>query len=262
MTDSGDDVHFFNDCLCRDHTALYGDGAFYDLNTTGRQAHEALNLRMGQECVVAAITPDNQIIFKWYLFLRETRMRVDTESDCRVFFGSFLMSETLSKEHAAQDRVYSIFFDKNGNFKAGHSWLCGAVPQDDRRARRRRATSPLPEEIAPSTGPLFEGAMRHITVNAYERNDQARAKCIEHYGAVCAVCDMSFADVYGPIADGLIHVHHLKPLADVAREYAVDPVADLRPICPNCHAVIHIGGVTRSITEVKALLQRSAHRTR
>jgi hypothetical protein len=35
----------------------------------------------------------------------------------------------------------------------------------------------------------------------------------------------------------------------------VDPVADLRPVCPNCHAVIHLGGACRSIDEVRQHMQ-------
>jgi hypothetical protein len=38
---------------------------------------------------------------------------------------------------------------------------------------------------------------------------------------------------------GLIHVHHSLQLSRVGKDYKVDPVADLRPVCPNCHAVIH-----------------------
>tara|TARA_B110000037_G_scaffold155751_1_gene175626 strand:- start:1922 stop:2146 length:225 start_codon:yes stop_codon:yes gene_type:complete len=36
-----------------------------------------------------------------------------------------------------------------------------------------------------------------------------------------------------------IHVHHLKEIATIAQKYQVDPVNDLRPVCPNCHAMLH-----------------------
>ncbi|WP_082507349.1 MULTISPECIES: HNH endonuclease [unclassified Duganella] len=36
-----------------------------------------------------------------------------------------------------------------------------------------------------------------------------------------------------------IHVHHLKPLAEIKESYVVDPIQDLVPLCPNCHAMIH-----------------------
>jgi len=114
----------------------------------------------------------------------------------------------------------------------------------------------LTEEVA-ENGELYEGAVRRITVNAYERNAIAREKCIQHYGTACAVCGFSFAAFYGPITDGFIHVHHLRPLSEVTSSYKVDYFADLRPVCPNCHAVIHMGGATRTIEEVQALIQRA-----
>lgn len=117
----------------------------------------------------------------------------------------------------------------------------------------------LPEEV-PSEGKLAEGAVRRVLVNAYERNREARSKCVEHYGTTCAACEIDLELIYGPIARGFIHVHHLKPLSEVGVEYEVDPVADLRPVCPNCHAVIHLGNRTRSIEEVKELLEYASSR--
>jgi hypothetical protein len=87
----------------------------------------------------------------------------------------------------------------------------------------------LPEEIV-KTKELMEGAFRSITVNAYERNPDARRRCIAHYGPICAVCNFDFATAYGSFAEGFIHVHHLKPLSDIGKEYQVDPIGDLRPV--------------------------------
>jgi hypothetical protein len=86
---------------------------------------------------------------------------------------------------------------------------------------------------------LTEGALRTVTVNAYERNPKARSACIDHYGAICQVCRLNFVERYGEIGEGFIHVHHLKPLSEIGEEYEVDPIADLRPVCPNCHAMLH-----------------------
>ena len=102
----------------------------------------------------------------------------------------------------------------------------------------------------------IEGAVRQITVNAYERNLQARAACIAHWGLACIVCDFDFEAFYGPIGRGYIHVHHLRPLAEIGTIYVLDSIADLRPVCPNCHAMIHrrVEGVY-TIEEVKAWLK-------
>ncbi len=101
----------------------------------------------------------------------------------------------------------------------------------------------------------YEGAVRQTTVNVHERNLEARRRCIDHYGLSCEVCRMSFGAVYGSLAEKIIHVHHLRPLSQIAEEYVVDPIADLRPVCPNCHAVIHEGNQSRTIAEVQQLLE-------
>ena len=112
----------------------------------------------------------------------------------------------------------------------------------------------LTEEVIPGKR-LVEGATRRVTVNAYERNRAARNECIKHHGTNRFICGFNFGAIYGALAEGFTHVHHLKPLSEVDGEYRVKPEEDLRPVCPNCHAVIHLGGTTRSIEEVKALLR-------
>lgn len=113
--------------------------------------------------------------------------------------------------------------------------------------------SGIPEEVE-VTAPLYEGAVRQIAVNAYERSSAAREKCILHYGCRCVVCGLTLSEKYGEVAQGLIHVHHLRQLAEVNAEYRVDPVADLRPVCPTCHAVIHSRMPAFTIDEVRAMI--------
>ncbi len=132
---------------------------------------------------------------------------------------------------------------------------CGFEADRTRDSANRNGSTPqtiFPDEVR-SAG-LYEGAVRQVTVNAYERCPEARRRCIDHYGALCRVCGMDFRVVYGPPAAGFIHVHHLKPLSDIGELYVIDPVADLRPVCPNCHAVIHLGGAVRGIEDARSLV--------
>ena len=112
-----------------------------------------------------------------------------------------------------------------------------------------------PDEVRDSET-FREGAIRRVTVNAYERDPIARQRCIEHYGYQCSVCQCDFEEVYGEIGRGFIHVHHLRPLSGIAEEYEIDPVADLRPVCPNCHAMLHRRSPPYTIDELRSLLMR------
>lgn len=88
---------------------------------------------------------------------------------------------------------------------------------------------------------LYEGIKEQVVVNKYERNPKARQICVNYYGYNCKVCDLNFEKEYGDIGKDFIHVHHIVPLSEIGEEYKIDPIKDLRPVCPNCHAMIHRG---------------------
>ncbi len=112
----------------------------------------------------------------------------------------------------------------------------------------------FPEEIQ-EPEKLFEGAKAITYVNAYERNPKARKLCIDHYGTDCRVCGFDFEATYGDLGRGFIHVHHLIPLSEIGEEYIVNPIEDLRPVCPNCHAMLHRKKQVLSISELQAHLK-------
>lgn len=108
-------------------------------------------------------------------------------------------------------------------------------------------------EILPSE--LFhEGAVKKVLVNNYERNPCARKKCLDHYGVDCVVCGFNFEKTWGAIGRGYIHVHHLKELSEIGERYLLDPINDLRPVCANCHAMLHKRRPAYSINELKEML--------
>ena len=96
------------------------------------------------------------------------------------------------------------------------------------------ALSPIyPDVLDIDHGTLLEGAGVKVVVNSYERNPVARRRCIEYYGTTCMVCGFDFEAFYGSIASGVIHVHHLQPLANATgAQRVVDPIQDLRPFAP------------------------------
>ena len=102
----------------------------------------------------------------------------------------------------------------------------------------------LPGEAAgvlDADGNVVEGASKRVSVLRYETDPRARARCIAVHGTSCQVCSIDFGSTYGDFADGYIHVHHKTPVHQAAAdgEYELDPVSDLVPVCPNCHAMLH-----------------------
>ena len=87
--------------------------------------------------------------------------------------------------------------------------------------------------------PLYEGTVKEITLDVYERNPAARKQCLARHGAVCQICGFNFASIYGRQFEGLIHVHHLTPLSNQRTKHTVKPEEDLIPVCPNCHMALH-----------------------
>ncbi len=113
----------------------------------------------------------------------------------------------------------------------------------------------IPEELnKEDIDNLTEGSKKQITVNSYERNSKARKECIEKYGYSCSVCDFNFKDIYGNLGENFIHVHHLIPLSKIKEEYKINPIKDLKPVCPNCHAMLHRKKETLSIKELKKII--------
>lgn len=115
----------------------------------------------------------------------------------------------------------------------------------------------LPEEFDGEHLPIMEGAKKQITVNAYERDPKAVKICKDYYmhrdgKLVCQICKFDFGAVYGAEYSNKVHIHHIKPISEIGKEYEVDPFKDLIPVCPNCHMVLHAnGGIS-----VEALLRK------
>lgn len=83
-----------------------------------------------------------------------------------------------------------------------------------------------------------DGRKSQVLTNRYERNPLNRELCLQANGYVCKICGFDFKKKYGKIGEGFIHVHHIEQLS-LTGEHAIDPVHDLIPVCPNCHAMLH-----------------------
>lgn len=119
--------------------------------------------------------------------------------------------------------------------------------------------SPAPATAEP---PLItvtvEGQKRYVLNAAYERSPQLRKTAVKLHGTRCFACEIDLAERYGEVAKDFIHIHHKKPLCVADGPIAVDAALDLVPLCPNCHAIVHIRGALRSVNNVRAMLGKSS----
>jgi 5-methylcytosine-specific restriction enzyme A len=79
---------------------------------------------------------------------------------------------------------------------------------------------------------------------------QALAQSRGHLRCEVPGCGFDFRETYGEIGRGFAEVHHLKPLANLEAPYRTR-LTDLAIVCSNCHAVIHRGGESRPLDEVR-----------
>ncbi len=101
-----------------------------------------------------------------------------------------------------------------------------------------------------------EGSPTQVVQTRYERNPHVKKPCLEHYGYSCSVCEFNFFETYGELGEEFIHVHHLTPIASIRGAHAIDPIEDLRPVCPNCHSMLHRRNPPLAIEELKRLIKR------
>lgn len=136
-------------------------------------------------------------------------------------------------------------------FKAAIPSATELVEEADLLGGDEKYADELPLEASQG---LFEGIKRTIIVNSYERNPKARQKCISKWKAICAVCGFDFEKIYGEIGKNFIHVHHKVKISDIGNTYEVDPINDLVPVCPNCHAMLHKKEPPIPIDELKSIM--------
>lgn len=103
---------------------------------------------------------------------------------------------------------------------------------------------------------IYEGNPKWINIKTYDRSSIARQDCLEHYGYNCFVCNFNFEKFYGEIGKNFIEVHHLIPISKRQTEYQINPIKDLRPVCSNCHRMLHRTRTSISIQELNEKLQK------
>ena len=199
-----------------------------------------------KECVLAIARTCHADAQRWQGYVGDWYAYYYPESVSKVVNrGSLLMPipDHLLETHTSKnDAYFSIGF--HDTWEATVKWTNDGERFSETTKnvveRDHFPVTCLWQDDDPETNDLFtEGAVRTVEESEYERNREARAKCLALYGLTCNVCGFNFEQIYGSIGHDYIHVHHLVPLSSIGVEYVINPVTDLVPVCPNCHAMLH-----------------------
>jgi hypothetical protein len=101
----------------------------------------------------------------------------------------------------------------------------------------------------------FEGEEKNDISIRYERNKLNRSMCLAFHGYNCKACGIDMQSQYGDVASKFIHVHHVIPLSEINNK-RIDPIKDLIPLCPNCHAIAHLKSPPYLVSEIKLMLKK------
>ena len=176
-------------------------------------------------------------------------------------------SEPRSWLHVGEFGVWEIelmkFAGEFGYHEHGKFWKGGKepislfdLPLTMPNQTKSDTPVPKPDTFLKKVESFLEGQEIVVEQTLYERNPEARRVCINHFGLNCQVCGLNFEKVYGEMGAGFIHVHHVNPISTKGGEYEVNPITDLVPLCPNCHAMAHRRMPPYSIEELKAIYFR------
>ena len=112
---------------------------------------------------------------------------------------------------------------------------------------------------------VIEGDIAEKTSKVKKRSQKLRKAAITEYtdedGHICCyACGFDFENAYSELGKGFIEMHHEKPIYQYSDDgfeaYISDAVKNIKPLCSNCHRMIHRNKkVTMTIAELRQTLK-------
>ncbi len=99
-----------------------------------------------------------------------------------------------------------------------------------------------------------EGSEVIVTSKRRERNPRSRLLCLKIHGEICKVCNVDLKRLYNS-SRVIIEIHHIEPLSELSVPRVYNPITDLIPLCPNCHAAVHSEFPALDIETLKSRLR-------
>ena len=94
-----------------------------------------------------------------------------------------------------------------------------------------------------------EGWLRDARI-AFVKGNTGRLAC------EVVACAFDFEATYGPLGTDYAQVHHIRALSSRTVP-SKTRVSDLRVVCANCHAMMHVGGKSRSVISIGQALRKA-----
>jgi 5-methylcytosine-specific restriction enzyme A len=94
-----------------------------------------------------------------------------------------------------------------------------------------------------------------------ERNGKAARAAKKHHGTRCQACDLDFGECYGPLGEGFIEAHHLRPIASLEEgiAFAYNVALDFAVLCSNCHRMIHRSDEPADVDALRRIIRRMSY---
>lgn len=108
---------------------------------------------------------------------------------------------------------------------------------------------------------VTEGELRTRSTEYRTRSIELRRAAIQHYSQnghiLCDACDFEFALAYPGLGNGYIQIHHLRPVSYLRGESLriAEALENIRPLCANCHQMVHRDTPPHEIEKLKAKLR-------
>jgi HNH endonuclease len=151
--------------------------------------------------------------------------------------------------------------DVNVPSKKGIKVIPGYVRFVDAHNVANSPVYPIPSpnsdnKVADSETQFDEGGTREIAMEIQRRNPQLKRTAIRQYGTKCQVCQFDFGVAYGPLGEGFIELHHLKPLS-ISHGDVITTLSDVALVCSNCHRMLHRSGARPiSVDELRQIIKK------
>lgn len=206
--------------------------------------HQVFNFSIGDIVYIYSSKPDSRITFK--TIVDKINMRFDEVRDDRYYWKDITKYQNSTKGLFCKLTMIKMIDNENLSLKLLMMNGLKSAPQGAVKIKGNLLEY-IEKNIDISdidinldlVSKYLEGSIQQALINRYERNKQARDKSIEHYGFTCQICGFNFYDTYGDLGKNFIHVHHIIPISNIKKNYIINPIEDLIPVCPNCHAMLH-----------------------